>query len=157
AIAAFNVSIGLLIFDVPFALLLGLLAGILNMIPNIGIVITNVIGILIAVVFGDPWLLKAVIVVGVLGLESILETSVLTPRIQSSQVGLHPILIIMSLFVFGSLMGIVGLLIAVPATAILATAYSAWKDDLTLDIRTAVPVVERRSLFKRNPRSDSKA
>ncbi|MCB0719465.1 MAG: AI-2E family transporter [Bacteroidetes bacterium] len=134
AIATFNVSVALLIFNVPFALLIGLLGGLLNMIPNIGIVITNVIGVIIAIVFGDPWLVKAIIVVVVLGLESVLEQSVLTPRIQSNQVGLHPLLIIMSLFVFGSLMGIVGLLIAVPATAILTTAYVGFKDELTLDI-----------------------
>ncbi len=134
AIAAFNVSVALLIFDVPFALLIGLLAGVLNMIPNIGIVITNVIGIIIALVFGDPWLWTAVIVLIVLALESVLENTVLIPRIQSNQVGLHPILILLSLFVFGSLMGVFGLLIAVPATAILTASYGAWKDDLTLDI-----------------------
>lgn len=149
AIAMCLVSTALVIFNVPFALLIGILAGIMNMIPNIGIVITNVIGVLIAVVFGDPWLLKAVIVLAVLGLESVLEQTVLVPRIQSNQVGLHPILIIMSLFVFGSLMGLVGLLIAVPATAILVTSYSAWKDDLTLEIAKPAPRKTSKRRFRR--------
>jgi len=133
AIAAFNVSVLLLLFDVPFALLIGLLGGLFNMIPNIGIVITNVVGVLIAVVFGDPWYVDALIVVLVLMGESLLEQSVLTPNILGRQVGLHPVLILFSLFAFGSLMGIVGLLIAVPVTAILTTFYKAYRAELTLD------------------------
>lgn len=134
AIAAVIVSVALSIFNVPFALVIGLLAGILNMIPNIGIVITQVIGIVIALVFGEPGLVKALIVFLVLLGESLLEQSVLTPKIQGQQVGLHPVLIMLSLFVFGSLMGLFGLLIAVPATALLVTAYSHWRDELTLDL-----------------------
>ena len=134
AIAAVIVTTALTIGGVPFALVIGLLAGILNMIPNIGIVITQIIGILIAFVFGDPGLVKALIVFLVLLGESLLEQSVLTPKIQGQQVGLHPVLIMLSLFVFGSLMGFFGLLIAVPATALIVTAYAHWRDELTLDI-----------------------
>ncbi len=134
AIAAVIVATALSIFGVPFALVIGLLAGVLNMIPNIGIVITQVIGIAIALVFGEPGLVKALIVFLVLLGESLLEQSVLTPKIQGQQVGLHPVLIMLSLFVFGSLMGLFGLLIAVPATALIVTAYSHWRDELTLDL-----------------------
>ena len=134
AIATVVVSVTLTLFNVPFALLIGLLAGILNLIPNIGIVITQIVGISLALIFGEPGLVKALIVFLVLLGESLLEQSVLTPRIQTRQVGLHPVLIILSLFVFGSLMGFVGLLIAVPATALIVIAYSAWRDELTLNL-----------------------
>jgi predicted PurR-regulated permease PerM len=134
AIAAVLVTIALTIFGVPFALVIGMLAGILNMIPNIGIVITQVIGILLALLFGEPGLVKALIVFLVLLGESLLEQSVLTPKIQGRKVGLHPVLILLSLFVFGSLMGLFGLLIAVPATALLVTAYGHWRHELTLDL-----------------------
>jgi predicted PurR-regulated permease PerM len=134
AIAAVVVSVALTIFDVPFALLIGLLAGILNLIPNIGIIITQIVGISLALIFGEPGLVKALIVFLVLLGESLFEQSVLTPKIQTRQVGLHPVLIMMSLFVFGSLMGFVGLLIAVPATALLVIAWSAWRDELTLNL-----------------------
>jgi predicted PurR-regulated permease PerM len=63
--------------------------------------------------------------------QSLLEQAVLTPNIMSQQVGLHPVLIILSLFVFGALMGFVGLLLAVPATAILLAFYTTWRDDRT--------------------------
>jgi len=134
AIAAFNVSVLLLIFDVPFALLIGLLGGLLNMIPNVGAILTNIVGIVIAVVFGDPWFAKALIVFFVLLGESLLESSVLTPHILSHQVGLHPVLIVLSLFVFGTFMGLFGLFIAVPVTALIVTAYQAWHQELQFEI-----------------------
>ncbi|MDX1547642.1 MAG: AI-2E family transporter [Rhodothermales bacterium] len=133
AIAAFNVSVALLIFDVPFALLIGIATGLLNMIPQLGAILTNIVGITLAVIFGDPWFIKALIVFGVLMGQSILESSVLTPKIMSHQVGLHPVLILLSLFAFGFFLGIFGLLIAVPATAIIMTFYKAYRDDFTLD------------------------
>ncbi len=134
AIAAFNVSVLLLIFDVPFALLIGLLGGLLNMIPNVGAIMTNVIGVTLAIVFGDPWLAKAVIVFLVLLGESLFESSVLTPQILSHHVGLHPVLIVLSLFVFGAFMGLFGLFIAVPVTALIVTAAQAWRQELQFEI-----------------------
>ena len=137
AIAMFNVSVVLTLLDIPFALLIGLLAGVLNLIPNIGIIITNVIAALITVLFGDPWLLQTILVLAVIGAQSLLEGAVLVPRIQSNQVGLHPLLVIMSLFVFGALMGLVGLLIAVPATAFFAVVYATWRETNTLELGEA--------------------
>ncbi len=134
AIAAVVVSTLLILFGVPFGLLIGLLAGLLNMIPNLGIIITNIVGVLLALVFGDPWYVDVLIVVGVLLGESLLESSVLTPNILGHHVGLHPVLILLSLFVFGYFLGIFGLLIAVPATAILMTFYKAYREELTMDL-----------------------
>ncbi len=134
AIAAFNVSVALILLDMPFALLIGLLGGLLNMIPNIGIVMTNVIGVLIALIFGDPWFVDVVKVLGVLLSQSLLEQAVLTPNIMSHQVGLHPVLIILSLFVFGYFMGAIGLLIAVPVTALFMTFYKSYRDQIQLEL-----------------------
>jgi predicted PurR-regulated permease PerM len=132
AIAAINVSFWLLIGGVPFWLLIGLLAGLLNFIPNLGAIITLILGVLIALTAGG-WV-KALIVAIVLLGQSFLEQSVLTPNIMSHQVGLHPLLILLSLLVFGSFFGILGLLIAVPATAIMVTAYKAYREELTLEL-----------------------
>lgn len=132
AIAAVNVSFWLLVGGVPFWLLIGLLAGLLNFIPNLGAIITLVLGVFIAFTFGG-WV-KALIVVVVLLGQGFLEQSVLTPNIMSHQVGLHPVLILLSLLIFGSFLGIFGLLIAVPVTAILVTAYKAFREELTLEL-----------------------
>ena len=134
AIAAFNVSVLLLLLDVPFALLLGLLAGLLNMIPNLGAIITNVIGVLVALIFGDPWFVDVIKVLAVLMGQSLLEQSILTPNILSHHVGLHPVLILLSLFVFGYFLGIFGLLIAVPTTALIMTFYQAYRDGKAMDL-----------------------
>jgi predicted PurR-regulated permease PerM len=132
AIAAVNVSFWLLIGGVPFWLLIGLLAGLLNFIPNLGAIITLIIGVLIA--FAASGWVKALIVVIVLLGQSFLEQSVLTPNIMSHQVGLHPVLILLSLLIFGSFLGIFGLLIAVPATAIMVMTYKAFREELTLEL-----------------------
>lgn len=134
AIAAFNVSVALILLDMPFALLIGLLAGLLNMIPNLGIILTNIVGILIALVFGDPWFIDLIKVVGVLLGQSLLEQAVLTPNIMSHQVGLHPVLIILSLFIFGYFMGAIGLLIAVPLTALLMAFYKSYRTKMQLEL-----------------------
>jgi len=132
SIAAFNVSILLFLFDVPFWLLIGLLGGLLNFIPQLGALLTMVIGAFVAFVLGG-WV-KATVVVAVLVGESLLEQSVLTPNILSYQVGLHPLLVLFSLLTFGLFLGIFGLLIAVPLTAILVTGYRAYREELTLEL-----------------------
>ncbi len=134
AIAAFNVSVALIILDMPFALLIGIIGGILNMVPNLGIIMTNLIGILIALIFGDPWFVDVIKVVGVLLSQSLLEQAVLTPNIMSHQVGLHPVLIILSLFVFGYFMGALGLLVAVPATALIMMFYKTYRNQIKVDL-----------------------
>jgi predicted PurR-regulated permease PerM len=132
SIAAFNVSFFLFLFDVPFWLLIGLVAGLLNFIPQLGALITMVVGGLVAFVLAG-WV-KAAIVVAVLVGQGFLEQSVLTPNILSYQVGLHPLLVLFSLLTFGMFLGVFGLLIAVPLTAILATAYRAYREELTLEL-----------------------
>ncbi|MEX0600866.1 MAG: AI-2E family transporter [Rhodothermales bacterium] len=134
AIAGFNVSVLLILLDVPFALLIGIIGGLLNLIPNVGIIITNVIGIFIALVFGDPWYLDLIKIVSVLLGQSLLEQAVLTPNIMSHKVGLHPALIIISLFVFGHFMGAIGLLIAVPVTALIMTVYKTYRDSIAFEL-----------------------
>jgi len=127
AIGAVNVSVALLLLNFPFALLIGLLAGILNLVPNLGAVLTNIIAVAVALLFGDPPLLDAVLVTAVLLGQGLLEASVLSPNILSYQVGLHPVLILLSLFVFGYFLGALGLLVAVPTTAVLVGFYQSYR------------------------------
>jgi predicted PurR-regulated permease PerM len=136
AISLVNVSFFLLLFDVPFALLIGILTGILNLIPNVGAVVLNVVASLIAVIFGDPWFTTLLIVQAVILGQQLLEATFLTPKILSAHVGLHPVLIVLALFVFGYFLGVIGLLIAVPATALLMTVYKAHREQMRLDLAT---------------------
>lgn len=146
-IAMVNVGTALTILGVPFGLLIGVMAGLLNMIPNLGAYLTAILGVLIAVTFGDPPLLNALYVIIVLLGQAFLEGSVLTPVILSQHVGLHPVLILLALFIFGSFLGIIGLLIAVPATALIMTFYKAYRDDWQYDL--AGPPAAARSVSSR--------
>lgn len=132
AASAVLVAVPLVLFGVPFSLLLGLLAGLLNLIPSVGSILTYVLGALLMLIFGT--LGDVAIVLGVLSAQAIIEQALLTPNIMSQSVGLHPVAIVLSLFVCGALFGFLGLLLAVPATALLAGAVSAYRETLVLDL-----------------------
>ncbi len=134
SIAAFNVALLLLLFGFPYAILMGLIAGVLNLIPNIGALLTMALGVVVALIFGDPMSKDLIVVVAVLAGQALLEGSILSPTILSQQVGLHPVLILLSLFVFGFFMGIIGLFVAVPITAIVMTLYKTYRDQMHLDL-----------------------
>ncbi|MCH7640377.1 MAG: AI-2E family transporter [Bacteroidetes bacterium] len=131
-LGAIIVTIPLVLFGVPFALVIGLLTGLLNMIPNLGAILTYIIGGLLMLAFGSvgDFFVVMIVLVG----QSVLEQSVLTPNIMSQSVGLHPVLIIFSLFVFSAFFGFLGLLIAVPVTALLVQVYKAYREDFVIDI-----------------------
>lgn len=131
-ISAVNVAVALALFGVPFWLLIALLTGVLNFVPRLGAIVSMVLGGCVALVFGG-WM-DALIVLIVILAQQLLEQSVLTPKILSYQMGLHPVLIVFALLAFGTFMGIFGLLIAVPTTAILVTIYRAWREELTLEL-----------------------
>ena len=138
-IDAVIVSVVLFLFGVPFALLLGIITGFLNMIPNLGAIMTYIIGGLLMLAFGSTG--DLVVTLAVLVGVSFLEQSVLTPNIMGHQVGLHPVLIILSLFVFSALLGFLGLLIAVPVTALLVGLYTTYRDAFVLNIKGERAVV----------------
>ncbi|MFQ5798751.1 MAG: AI-2E family transporter, partial [Bacteroidota bacterium] len=92
--------------------------GILSLIPYFGLITSLVLSILVASFSSEPSLLKVVFVLITFGLLEILEAAVLSPRIVGGQVGLHPVLLILSLLVFSFFLGFIGLLIAVPTTAV---------------------------------------
>jgi predicted PurR-regulated permease PerM len=133
-IGALFVTAGLVLAGVPFALLIGMMAGLLNMVPNLGPFITGVFGVFVALVFGERGLLDVVFVIAVLLGQSLLEQAVLVPRILSHHVGLHPVVILFSLFVFGALMGAIGLFVAVPAMALIAALYDTYRGRLVFDL-----------------------
>ena len=117
-------SIGLLIFNIQYALILGLMAGVLNIIPYVGLAITLVFGILIGVFSPDPFItiIKIIVIIEVVQL---IESNLLSPRIVGESVGLHPVWIIFSILIFSHFWGFLGLLLAVPAAASLKIFISA--------------------------------
>jgi len=111
-------ALGLWILDFPYALLLGALAGALGMIPYVGLVVSLVPALVIALLTPSP-LLGILKVVGVFGGVSILEGSVLAPRIVGDSTQLHPVVVVLALALGGFFFGFPGLLLGVPAAAAL--------------------------------------
>lgn len=112
-------SVGLLLSGIDLALLIGLGSGALFLLPYVGPLIGASMGILLALLkFGIDWHVLVVIATYVSG--QVLENTVLTPKIVGDRVGLHPMVVMVAIVVFGNLLGIWGLVLAVPVTAALS-------------------------------------
>lgn len=110
------VYILLLIMGVKYALLLGLIAAITEIIPYVGPIIGAVPGIFIA--FSDSFT-KVLMVALVYLIVQQIENSLLVPKIMEKSVGLNPVVVMVAILVGGSLGGVVGALLAVPVAAII--------------------------------------
>ena len=110
-----GVMTGTLLFVVqfPYAFLLGALAGVMGLIPFLGLVLSLIPAVIVALVSGSV-LLSLVKVAVVYGLVQILDGGVFSPRIVGDSVGLHPVWIVLALSVGGFFFGFVGILISVP-------------------------------------------
>jgi len=107
-------TIGLFIIGVPYALVLGIITFILNYIPYVGPFVAGLIAGLVGLFVG-PW--TAVLAIAIIIVAQNVTDSLITPRVMSDQVDLHPILVIFSLLVGGSLFGIPGMIFAIPVAA----------------------------------------
>jgi predicted PurR-regulated permease PerM len=108
-------SLGLWILDIPFWLIIGILSGILNLVPFAGPVVGGALAALVALLDGS--LTKALIAVVIFTLIQQLDNHVITPLVQRARVQLSPMVIVLALIIGGSLAGLLGVLVAVPLTA----------------------------------------
>ena len=109
-------TIGLYIVGMPYAIFLGFIGGISNIIPYFGPYIGAVPAVVIALTI-SPW--KALLVISVFVIVQQLDNIILTPKIIKGKLGLHPIITIMSVLVGGRLFGFFGLVFAVPIVAMI--------------------------------------
>jgi predicted PurR-regulated permease PerM len=135
AIVGFLIFILLLITHVPYALLIGVLAGILNFIPYVGAIIGFFPSVLLALIYND-WQNALIVAIG-FGVIQQVDGNLIVPRIMKSQVQLSPVLLIASILVFSALFGVLGTFLAVPVTAMLRV--------LKLHFAPAPTAVEARS------------
>lgn len=119
-------SIGFLIIDFPMAIALGLFIGVLNMVPYlqiIGFLPTIILAILKASDTGQSFW---IIIAGALAVFAIVQTiqdTFLVPKIMGKITGLNPAIILLSLSIWGSLMGMLGMIIALPLTTLMLSYY----------------------------------
>ena len=111
-------SAGLGLFGLDLALPIGIFSGLAVVIPYLGFGVGLVLALLAGLLQFAAWK-AAVMVAVVFGLGQLLEGFVLTPRLVGERIGLHPLAVIFALLAFGQVFGFVGVLVALPASAIL--------------------------------------
>ncbi|MDK9696016.1 MAG: AI-2E family transporter [Siculibacillus sp.] len=110
-------GLGLALVGLEFGLLIGLMSGLLGIVPYVGFGSGLVVGLIVALVQYWPDWHGLALVAAVFAGGQALEGWILTPNWVGRSVGLHPVWLLFSLFAFGSLFGFVGMLVAVPASA----------------------------------------
>ncbi|MCB2292814.1 AI-2E family transporter [Clostridium algoriphilum] len=110
-------SIGLSILGLDFAFLIGLTAGIANIIPYVGPLIGCIPAIIIGLLSPNP--IMALWAVLLLLAVQQLDSAVISPKIVGDSMGLHPIFVIMAITIGGSIAGILGMLLSVPIAGII--------------------------------------
>ena len=131
ALVAFLVGIlfciGFLIIDFPMAIALGLFIGFLNLVPYlqiIGFIPTILLAILKAADTGQNFWLIILSALVVFVVVQIIQDGFIVPKIMGKITGLNPAIILLSLSIWGSLMGFLGLIIALPLTSLMLSYYN---------------------------------
>jgi predicted PurR-regulated permease PerM len=134
----FLVGAGMYVIGVPFALLLGVLAFVLEFIPVLGTLISGAICVLLALTKG--WVF-AVIVLAYFVVVHVIEGDVVGPRIVGKAIGLHPVVSLAALIAGSELFGIAGALLASPVAgvlqALLIAIWTEWREAHPKDFQQA--------------------
>jgi len=119
AVSAF-LCVGLTLLGIKYSLVLGVLAGLLNLMPFVGSMLTATFSVLVA---ANQSLLLGALTVGLFAVEQWFESNLIVPHLLGSQVELHPVVVLFAILVGATIMGVLGALVAVPvASAILLLA-----------------------------------
>lgn len=126
----FTFGIGLVVMRMPFALTLGTIGAVLEIIPYVGGFVTIALTILVALTTGKLWLLIAAVVWYVVVVN--VEAHIVAPKLVGEIVGLQPLVVVLALFLGAEFLGILGALLAVPLAVIVqAVLNEFWTFDET--------------------------
>lgn len=118
-------TVGLLIVGIDLAIPIGILSGLMFVIPYVGTIFGILTASVLALInFGVDWHVLGVL--AVFGISQTIEGYYLTPKIIGESVGLSPMIVMIALIVGASFMGIWGMLIAIPVTAVLSVLATEW-------------------------------
>lgn len=118
-------AIGFTIVGLEAAILFGLLLGMLNIVPYLGMIVGLLLALPVAYLQPGGGLLLVVLVLSVFVVVQLIESWLLTPKIMAHRSGLHPAIVVISIFFWGTALGgVIGMILAVPLSAFLV---SLWK------------------------------
>lgn len=123
-IMATLISISFSIVGINYALVIGIVSGFSNLIPYVGAIVAFILAVGVGLLSGTPIkaLYAAIIVLVLQQIDSIF----IVPRVVGKSVELHPVLVLLSLSIFGSLFGLFGMVVAVPVTALIKLFITRW-------------------------------
>jgi predicted PurR-regulated permease PerM len=139
----FLVYFWLLVIRVDYPLIIGMVTGVLNIIPYFGPIIGGALAFIVGAF--KSWKLALLAIAGIFAIQQI-DGLLISPNIMSTQVELHPVVIIFSLLIGGYMFGFIGMLLAIPVAAVakaLVYHFLVYEDD-------HVPASERKPRFKKS-------
>lgn len=118
-------GLGFWALDFPNAVLLGVVAGVFNIVPYLGLIVSLIPALVIALVTPPLWL--SLLKVGIVFFAvQALDGYVISPRIIGERVGLHPVWVMLAIIAAGSFFGLVGLLLAIPIAVLIKLLILRW-------------------------------
>ncbi|HPF58004.1 MAG TPA: AI-2E family transporter [Candidatus Competibacteraceae bacterium] len=121
-------SVGLAIIGLDFSLLIGMLAGLVSFVPYLGL-ITGILVASIAALLQFHSALNLVPVLVVFGFGQLISDFFLTPKLVGDRIGLHPVAVLFAVLAGGHLFGFFGILLALPAAAVIAVLLRHARDE----------------------------
>lgn len=123
AIVGSLTGVGLVIVGTPYALTLGVMAGLFEIIPMIGAWISAAVGLIIGLTVSP---LHGLLALLVYGLVQQIEGHILIPKIMGKAVGLNPVVVILAILIGDKVYGLLGVLLAVPLAAVISVLFEDW-------------------------------
>jgi predicted PurR-regulated permease PerM len=138
-------SIGFVIIDLPIPFVIGMFIGLLNLVPYlqlVGLIPALLLALLKALETGNSFWHEAFLVLLVISIVQIIQDTFLVPRIMGKAYNLNPAVILLSLSIWGSLLGIIGLFLALPLTTVLISFYKKFVLHSNSEERLIVDVLD---------------
>lgn len=118
------VSLGLWILGVKYSLILGVLAGILEIVPLVGPIFAGIVAFLVAV--SESWTLGFYVIILFLVVQQ-LENHLLVPLVMKKTVGISPVVVVVSLLAGSQIAGFIGVILAVPTAVVIQEIIADWE------------------------------
>jgi len=123
------IGLGLYVIGIKYSLLIGIFAGVTNLIPYLGIIMSISIALLMAL-FKSPVIYSIISVLIVFGIVATLENSLIAPKILGDSLHLNPLLIMLAIIIGGHLHGFYGMVFAIPAMCVLKVLFDRWYNSI---------------------------
>ena len=119
-------AIALTIVGIDYAFIIGVIAGICNMIPYVGPIVGTILAAIMGLLSGNP--LKILYAIISMLIVQQVDNNLLAPKIVGDSVGLHPVFTMMAILIGGNIGGLFGMLLSVPIAASFRVLFNNWYD-----------------------------